>query len=501
MYVPDQPQPEPRFRDSNLLEPCSEELAAWFKQTEILSQKFLQDLKTAPAYQVNLFEGDVKRKFREDLKEEFNPIPEVKTSPQLANSLLTGSPLGFQAALTEALDRLTQCGIDSAGGRYFGYIPGGGVPVAAFGDFVSALTNRYAGMYQAAPGAVEIENEVLKAFLDLFEFPSTAWGTLTSGGSIANLTAILAARQTRPRREWDRSTIYLTEQSHNSVQRALKIAGLDPELSRLVPVDSNFRMDSDQLRVLIQKDIAQGLKPWIIISALGTTNTGSVDPIQALVKIKKEFELWLHIDAAYGGFFCLSEAKRAMFQGVSEADSIILDPHKSLFMPYGCGAVLVRKGELLKEAFAGEAVYMSDLTDAPGKSPADYSPELTRPFRGLRIYLSLKTYGIEPFRAALNEKLQLTEWAYKKLKEVESLEFACSPDLSLIVFRIRGADSQTQELLKKILARGRVHLSSTRLGLEGRVYLRMCILSFRSHLAEVEECISEIQQCAFEIQR
>jgi len=450
------------------LEPSPEDFAFWFQHAEMLSQSFIRDVQTTkPAYR---------------------PFKEL-TPPC---NLLTTQGLGFHSALTETFERLTQEGIDTASGRYFGYIPGGGIPVAAFGDFVAALTNRYAGMFHAAPGAVQIENEVLRSFLDLFKFPATAWGTLTSGGSIANLTAILAARQTRPRREWDQSTLYLTEQSHNSVQRALKIAGLDPALSRLVPVDAQFRMAPEKLRALIQKDIAAGFRPWMILAALGTTNTGSVDPIETLVKIKNEFNLWLHIDAAYGGFFRLTPECEALFRGTGDADSIVLDPHKSLFMPYGCGAVLVRNGEYLREAFAGEAVYLADIANAPEKSPADYSPELTRHFRGLRIYLSLKTYGTQPFQAALEEKLKLTQWAYKKLQRLKQLEFACAPELSLIVFRVKGEDSATQELLRKILDRGRVHMSSTRLN--ERVYIRMCILSFRSRLAEVQECVTEIQR-------
>ncbi|MEO5968629.1 MAG: aminotransferase class I/II-fold pyridoxal phosphate-dependent enzyme [Bdellovibrionia bacterium] len=456
------------------LEPSSEELASWFKYTELLSQDFIRELKTALAYRPL------------DAQEE-------------GNNLFATETMGFHAALSETLQRITQFGIDTSGGRYFGYIPGGGVPLAAFGDFIAALTNRYAGMFMAAPGAVRIENEVLQTFLDLFKFPTTAWGTLTSGGSIANLTAVLAARQTRHRREWEHSTIYLTEQSHNSIQRALKVAGLNPELFRQVPVDSNFRMDTVKLRELIQKDTAQGFKPWMILCALGTTNTGSVDPIEELVKIKNEFQLWLHVDAAYGGFFRLARGTENLFQGVGDADSIVLDPHKSLFMPYGCGAVLIRNGEHLREAFAGEAVYLADIANTSDKSPADYSPELTRHFRGLRIYLCLKTYGVGPFKAALEEKLELTQWAYKELMKIQQFEFACAPELSLIVFRMRGEDAITQELLKQILKRGRVHMSSTRLN--GQVYLRICILSFRSRLAEVQECVAEIRQALTEVSK
>jgi aromatic-L-amino-acid decarboxylase len=455
------------------LEPSSDELSSWFQMTEAASQKFMRELPSALAYQP----------FQESNREE---------NPEKKGNLFTSAPVGFETALSEIIEQLTLEGIDTAGGRYFGYIPGGGIPIAAFGDFIAALTNRYAGMFHASPAAVEIENEVLRTFIDLFKFPSTAWGTLTSGGSIANLTAVLAARQTRHRREWDRSTIYLTEQSHNSVQRALKVAGLDPELSRLVPVDSRFRMDTERLRSFIQKDLAQGYKPWIIISALGTTNTGSVDPIEDLVKIRNEFKLWLHVDAAYGGFFRLTETCEGLFRGVHDADSIVLDPHKSLFMPYGCGAVLVRNAEYLKEAFAGEAVYLSDIASAPEPSPADYSPELTRHFRGLRIYLSLKTYGVQPFRDALIEKLELTQWAYQELLQMPQLEFACPPDLSLIVFRVKGGNSITSTLLKKILERGQVHLSSTRLN--GQIYLRICILSYRTRPSDVQICISEIKQ-------
>jgi glutamate/tyrosine decarboxylase-like PLP-dependent enzyme len=250
-------------------------------------------------------------------------------------------------------------------------------------------------------------------------------------------------------------------------------------------------MEPGALRHEIQKDIHLGFKPWMIIASLGTTGTGSIDPIAELLKIKKEYELWLHIDAAYGGFFALTPWGKKIFEGFSESDSIVLDPHKSLFMPYGCGAVLVRESKYLKAAFSADSADLIDITSDLEKSPADYSLELTRHFRAPRIILSLKAFGTEVFKAALEEKLALAWLLYQELKDLPELEFACEPELSVVTFRMRGEDHRTQKLLSYILQQGKIHLSSTQLA--QKIYLRACVLSFRTHLREVNECIHQIK--------
>ncbi len=456
---------------SKVLEPDLLQLNLWLEHIKKHSIQFLQEIKEAPS----------------------NRIEDKDSHTRPPFSLLQTQAMGFEAALNDMMTRILSSGIDTANGRYLAYIPGGGLPSAAFADYMAALTNRFAGVFNASPGAVGIENEVTQAFLDLFQFPASSWGTLTSGGSLANLTALLAARETRPRSEWDQSPVYITDQCHSSVFRALRMIGLDTSLIRKVATDNAYRMESGALKREIQGDLKKGLKPWMVIASLGTTNTGSIDPIRELVELRNKYGFWLHVDAAYGGFFILTEVFKKMSPDIAQVDSLVLDPHKGLFMPYGCGAVLVRQSHFLKKAFLADAPYLADLAnleDTLQRSPTDYSPELTRHFRAPRIYLSLKTFGIAPFRAALEEKLLLTNYAYLKLKTFHSIEFACEPELSVIAFRLKGEDLHTQNLLNELIKRRRVHLSSTRMN--GKFYLRICVLSFRSHLEEIDECIREI---------
>jgi aromatic-L-amino-acid decarboxylase len=461
-------------RLSKTLDPTPETFLNWMSETQKQASQFLETLPSAQAHVP------------------FNP-DEPGQLRFLHERLKSAHPSLYSENIKALFEILLSSGLDTAGSRYFGFIPGGGVPTGALADFTAALTNRYAGIFQASPGAVYLENEVIRTFIDWIGYPASAWGTLTSGGTLGNLTALLAARETRPRSEWEVSTLYLSEQAHHSILLSLKVAGFNLNRIRKIKTRSDFSLDARDLKACIQQDFSKGLKPWIIISSFGTTNTGSVDSLAELVEIRDEYGLWLHVDAAYGGFFVLTETGRDLFQKGAQADSIVLDPHKGLFMPYGTGAVLVRDRKDLRRPFEFDAAYLADLNQAFEKSPADYSPELTRPLRGARIYLSLKTFGLEAFRAALNEKLELTQYAYSRLQEFSELEFACPPRLTVIPFRVQGPDDQqTERLLKKILSRQKIYLSSTRLN--GALYLRLCILSFRSHLLEVDLAIHEIRE-------
>jgi aromatic-L-amino-acid decarboxylase len=231
----------------------------------------------------------------------------------------------------------------------------------------------------------------------------------------------------------------------------------------------------------------------MVFASAGTVNTGEIDPLDAIADLAQSSRLWFHVDAAYGGFFILTKRARHRFAGIERADSVVLDPHKGLFLPYGCGAVVVRDRAALRRGFALSSDYLDHVHREGVPSPADYSPELTRHFRALRLWTSLKLHGLERYRAALEEKLILAQLAHRRLATMEHVETGPEPALSCVSFRVRGADdAPTAALLARILARGRVHLSSTRLW--GRLYLRLCVLSFRSHRSEVEEALEEIER-------
>ncbi|HUO82763.1 MAG TPA: pyridoxal-dependent decarboxylase [Gammaproteobacteria bacterium] len=383
-------------------------------------------------------------------------------------------------------------GINPASPGAFGYIPGGGLYPSALGDFLADVTNRYAGVFFAAPGAVRLEVQILDWLAALVGYPAeTSGGDLTSGGSIATLSAIVAARDARGVRAADlpRHVVYLSQQSHHSVHKALRIAGLEECVHRIVAVDGHRRMDADALAAGIVADRRAGLEPWFVVATAGSTDVGAVDPLGALAEIAAAEGLWLHVDAAYGGAFLLCEPGRRRLAGIAHSDSTVIDPHKGLFLPFGSGALLVRDREHLAAANRYRADYMQDAKRSDVElSPADLSPELSRPFRGLRLWLPLKLFGLAPFRAALEEKLLLARHFHARLGERPEWEVGPAPDLSVVTYRYRPArgdpDAFNRRLVAAMQKDGRVFISSTQL--DARFTLRLAVLNFRTHLEEVE---------------
>jgi glutamate/tyrosine decarboxylase-like PLP-dependent enzyme len=323
---------------------------------------------------------------------------------------------------------------------------------------------------------------------------------LTSGGSIANLAGIVTAREAHnlKARDFEKSVVYLSRQTHHSVDKALRIAGLQECVKRHIPLDQRYRMRADALEETILSDKKAGLNPWLIIASAGTTDVGAVDPLAAIANLAHTHQLWLHTDGAYGGIFALCEEGKKVLTGLEQADSLVIDPHKGLFLPYGTGAVLVRSGHTLHQAhYYQDAPYMQDAEVAQAEiSPADLSPELTKHFRGLRLWLALKLVGVAPFRAALEEKLLLARYFHEKIQAIDGFEVGPYPDLSIVTYRYlpkRGeANEFNQKLVQAIQADGRVFISSTML--DGKFTLRLAVLSFRSHLDDVDQVVEALQE-------
>ena len=287
--------------------------------------------------------------------------------------------------------------------------------------------------------------------------------------------------------------IYATSETHHAFEKCLRIIGLENVKRSLVAIDASYRMSAHDLRAKIAADRAAGLHPWMVCISAGTTNSGAVDPIEEIVAIARDEGMWSHVDAAYGGFFLLTQKGKQLLAGASEADSIVLDPHKGLFLPYGCGAVLVKDGTRLRNSFAMDADYLADVNELGGISASDYSPEGTRHFRGLRMWMSLTVNGLANYRAALEEKLLLAKYAQEKLKTIDGIDVGPEPDLSCVVFRATAGDAATKQLIDRIVARGNVYVSSTRL--DGKLHIRFCILSFRTHLSHVDQALADVANC------
>jgi len=337
-------------------------------------------------------------------------------------------------SLTELLElyqkEVAETGINAASGKHLGYIPGGGIFTAALADFIAAVTNPFASVHYASPGAATLENEVINWLKNVFSFPDSSVGCLSSGGSISTLIAFTAARDRhKVKNEFiAKNVVYLSEQVHHSTQKALRIIGLEDVIIRYVSLDIHHRIKAAALEEIIEKDISAGLQPFLVVATAVTTDTGAVDPLNDIAAIAKRHKMWFHVDAAYGGFFIMT-SKKELFRGIEKADSIIVDPHKGLFIPYGVGAVLVKDSKAVLHSNYYTANYMQDgASEEMLKSPANVSPELTKHFRGLRVWLPLQIHGIEPFVACLEEKLLLVSYFRNKLAE---LGFCLGPEPDL----------------------------------------------------------------------
>lgn len=405
--------------------------------------------------------------------------------------------LPFSEILETYHNEVVGTGINAASPKHLGYIPGGGVYTAALADFLAAVTNPYAGISYASPGAVAIENEVINWLKTIFSFPQSAVGCLSSGGSISTLIALTAARDKHKVKNEaiPRSVVYLSEQVHHSTQKALRIIGLEDVIIRYIPLDENHKIIPESLQVLIEKDKTDGLMPFLVIATAGTTDTGAIDPLDEIADIAEKHKLWYHIDGAYGGFFIMS-SKKELFKGIERADSLIVDPHKGLFIPYGVGAVLVKDANAVLHSNYYTANYMQDgYNEDLLKSPANLSPELTKHFRGLRVWIPLQAHGIKPFIACLEEKLLLTLYFRSKLKDL-GFCLGPEPDLSVSYFWYpfeTDADIKNRHLMEEIHKDGSVFLSSSIIN--NRFVIRMAILAFRTKKETIDEAVEMIIRC------
>lgn len=407
------------------------------------------------------------------------------------DSPIAEEPVQMDEILRLLKHNVDRPGLNPASGGHLGYIPGGGIYPSALGDFLADVTNRYAGLFYGSPGAVRMENMLIDWMASIAGYPVTAVGNLTSGGSIGNLIGIVTAREAHnlKAKDVERSVIYLTEHIHHSVDKAIRIAGLKECVIRHVPMDERYRMNPDALEQKILTDKHSGLHPWLVIASAGTTDVGAVDPMDVIGNIAKKHQLWFHVDGAYGGFFILSDEGKKVLKGMEQSDSLVMDPHKGLFLPYGTGAVLVKDEKSIFDAHYYLANYMQDaLRSRDEISPADLSPELTKHFRGLRLWLPLKLFGVAPFRACLEEKLMLARHFHEKLQTTDGFETGPYPELSVVTFRYvpKKGDARAfnERLVEEIRRDGRVFLSSSQI--DGKFTLRLAILGFRTHLDTIE---------------
>lgn len=462
---------------SQRLDPTSEERHALLNQLQHYTEGFLTNLPNEKAY--------------------------TPGRPDKSEFSIGGNEKHLKEILEIYGREVAAHGVKPASGGHMGYIPGGGIYASALADYLVDITNEYAGISFASPGAVAMEHELLNWMKGLFKFPESAVGNLTSGGSIANQIALTAARDKHKikGRAIERSVVYMSPQLHHCNHKALRIIGLEDIIIRELDLDENSRIIAGDLKNKIEKDKEEGLQPYLVIASAGTTDTGAVDPLQEIGEISAEHKLWFHVDAAYGGFFILTEKCRSLFKGIELADSLAVDPHKGLFLPFGLGAVLVKDREAVFHSHHHAANYMQDaLENAQAIDPADVSPELTKHFRALRMWLPLQLYGIEPFTNCLDEKLLLTQYFREQLIQ-SGFKVGPEPDLTVSYFWWPGENGTENDfnkrLMKKIHNDGSVFLTSTIIN--GKFVIRLAILSFRTRIETVDKAISLLNKSCKEL--
>lgn len=407
--------------------------------------------------------------------------------------------------------------------RFFGYVASPATPAGAFADLIASALNSNVTSWRSGPSATEIERTVVRWLGSLIGYDEDARGLLTSGGSMANMTALLIAQRAKTGREAGRRglwqsetpmTIYASEQVHMSIPKAADMLGFGRDQVHLIECDDQFRLNVKHLRERIKTDIQAGAKPFCIVGSAGTTNTGAVDPLAEIADVAKESGLWFHVDGAYGAPAALDESKRALFVGLERADSISLDPHKWLYVPLDCGCLLFRDETKARVAFGDEdADYIKVLEQDADESFAfwNYGPELSRRFRALKIWLTLRYYGARRIAAAITEDNVLAGYLAELVEQAEDFELLAKPQLSICCFRYLPPgprlppavtspekENELNRLNEKIMYAvqrgGRAYLSSATI--HGKFALRACITNFRTTRADIEETLQIIREAA-----
>lgn len=425
-------------------------------------------------------------------------------------ALVGTTPPEEPADFDALLDHLAETVLPYAGRidhpRFFAFVPSCPTWPGILGDFIATGHTLFQGTWLESSGPSTLELLVLDWFRSWIDYPPTSAGLLTSGGSAANLDALVCARDAVLGHETGRGVIYTSEQAHSSMERAARILGFRPEQYRTLPVDGRFRLRLDALRAAVDEDLRAGRRPFLIAANGGATSTGAVDPLPELADFAARHHMWLHVDAAYGGFAILTERGREALRGLEGADSITLDPHKWLYQPYEAGCLMVRHGQHLHDAFHVMPDYLQDTAvagepaepDAREVNFADRGLQLTRAARAIKIWLSLRTFGLDAFRDAIDRSLDLAEEAQDRIERSDTLELLTPAMLGTVCFR-RTRPGATEDQLEDLNAALVQTLSDSGLGMisstriHGRYALKLCILNHRSRREDVDRVVGFLE--------
>jgi aromatic-L-amino-acid/L-tryptophan decarboxylase len=396
-------------------------------------------------------------------------------------------------------------------GRFFGYVLGSGEPVGAIADLLVSVLNQNVTAWRSAPAAVTLERTVVSWLAEAIGCTGFQ-GNLTGGGSPANLMGLAIAREAKaPANERGVTArhcmVYASDEAHMSIAKSVALLGIGKENLRLIPTDRRFRMLPASLERAIQDDKSAGRIPVAVVASAGTVNTGAIDPFPQIATIARRHNLWLHVDGAYGALAAIAAPEK--FKGLDSADSISLDPHKWLFQSLDCGCLLYRDASAAPRAFSHSGDYAKSLSSDPieGFAFFEESLELSRRFRALRLWLSLRYHGMRAFRETIRQNLQQAARLGAAISAHPEFELLAPIELSAVCFRHKPKKIDNDEdlnrynsaILKGLIARGRVYLSNATV--RGKFALRACIVNHRTTEADVDSVIPEVLAAAEEIQR
>ena len=397
--------------------------------------------------------------------------------------------------------------------RFFGYVASPSTPIGAYGDLIASALNANITCWRSGPAGTELERMVVRWLGSLINYDRDAHGLLTSGGSMANMIALLVSSRrksgadTARRGLWNSGppmTVYASEEVHMSIPKAADILGFGRDQVRVIGCDERRRMRVDLLRQSIEADLREGLRPFCVVGSAGTVNTGVVDPLAELADVAKEFDLWFHVDGAYGAPGVLDERKSALFKGMERADSVSLDPHKWLYVPVDAGCLLFRDAAPARAAFSTEdADYIKThgYNDEEAFAFWDYGVELSRRFRALKVWLTLQYYGTRRIVEAISDDVSLAEYFGEVVDDADDFELLAPVELSICCFRYvpPGAarsdaelDRLNERIMELVQKGGRAYVSNATVN--GRFALRACITNFRTTKSDIDETIEAVRE-------
>jgi aromatic-L-amino-acid decarboxylase len=446
-------------------------------------------------------------------------ITPAKTRMEIASLFdepLPEGPQPIEAILSEIESKIFANSTLYLSPRFFGYINSGGNQAAILGDFLASAVNQICALWHFSPAASEVERRVIRWIAQFIGYTPDAGGCLLSGGSAGNLVGLAVARKQRAQfdaaslgmRGGPPVTVYVSEEGHGSIEKSIVLLGMGSNQLRKIAVRDDFTIDLNCLEKKVIEDRKNGYYPICVVGNAGTTNTGAIDPLGSLAEFCQDHKLWFHVDAAYGGPASCTKVAGALFHGLDQADSVVVDPHKWLYVPAEAACILVREPRALRQTFQLLAAYLREENDEGANGPIDfkdYGPQLHRNFRALKVWMTFKAYGVQKLRAAIESNIEIMRYLAHLIDQSQDFVRLAPVPLSVVCFQYCTKDTSARRnqsylddlnhrLLDALERDGRVFLSGTKI--QGKKVLRACSVNHRLRREDVEFLLEVIREVA-----